>query len=288
VLRLLPSEVLWHARNCVEKPEKWEYEGDSHDEIGYFYKEFPANSDEYNRVLELFKILRGDELPIKRIIAVYNPSLTSRFANNTLLLQERSKAVPWSNSWKDDDFNGLREKVFQEYTQKVNSFSWNNELKVPILAAIHGTGLATAKAISKTGFAALSSLDAGYFGKGIYFSSDSLYSLPYAVRPGVSEPTLILSFVVPGNIYPTVEQHKGPQSLMGKPLRTPGYHSHFVLTNKDGLAISPENILQNVYDEIVIPVEAQVVPAYIIELENSSELQKLYNSFAREIQQKCE
>jgi len=166
--------------------------------------------------------------------------------------------------------------------KKVSSFSWNKDNKVPILAAVHGTGLNIAKSIAKTGFAALASLDSGFYGKGIYFSTCSLYSLPYAtLHPA---PTLIISYVVPGTIYPAIEQHKGPHSLAGKPLRTPGYHSHYVLTQKDGFAISSEKTTP-FYDEIVVPLEAQVVPGFIVVLEDSEKLKEQQELFAREVEQ---
>jgi hypothetical protein len=40
---------------------------------------------------------------------------------------------------------------------------------------VHGTGLEVGQSICGTGFVALSSLDAGYYGKGIYFTTNSLY-----------------------------------------------------------------------------------------------------------------
>jgi len=149
-----------------------------------------------------------------------------------------------------------------------------------VIPAAHGTGLSIAKAISKTGFAALSSLDSGFFGKGIYFSTSSKYALPYAtLQP---DPVIIISYIVPGNIYPTSEQHKGPNSLAGKPLKTPGYNSHYVLTRTDGFALS--NPTESpFYDEIVLPEECQVVPAFIVILDNGDELKKQQDLFEREL-----
>jgi len=87
------------------------------------------------------------------------------------------------------------------------------------------------------------------------------YALPYASLH--AEPAIIISFVAPGNIYPTCEQHKGPASLAGKPLRTPGYNAHYVLTKKDGFAVTQKGE-SPMYDELVVPEESQVAPAFII------------------------
>lgn len=68
----------------------------------------------------------------------------------------------------------------------------------------------------------LSSLDSGFFGQGIYFTSHAMYALPYA-RLHSEAPVLILSYVIPGNAYPVVEQHVGSDdSLMGASLKAPG------------------------------------------------------------------
>jgi len=62
----------------------------------------------------------------------------------------------------------------------VTSYTWNShKTEVPIIPAAHGTDLVVAKQICSSGFAALSSLDAGFYGKGIYFSSSCMYTTPY-------------------------------------------------------------------------------------------------------------
>jgi hypothetical protein len=55
--------------------------------------------------------------------------------------------------------------------------------------------------------ATLSTLDAGYFGRGVYFSSNILYTLPYAFSK--RNPALIISYLNPGNVFPVTEDHKG-------------------------------------------------------------------------------
>jgi len=276
---LLPDEVVWQCKKPLEKKAKgWEYDGN--DEIGYFWKEFPKSSEEFNKVQSLFNGLGGEALPVKSIYGVYNPILMTEFSNNRKMMEEKLEEESWDLDWKEDDETGLRSKINEEYKTKVNQFSWNKDLTVPVIPAVHGTGLSIARAISKTGFAAISSLDSGFFGKGIYFTTASRYALPYATLQ--TDPAIIISYVVPGNIYPTSEQHKGPKSLAGKPLRTPNYNSHYVLTKTDGFAVS--NSAENpFYDEIVLPEECQVVPAFIIELDNGDELKKQQSLFEREL-----
>lgn len=51
--------------------------------------------------------------------------------------------------------------------------------RVQILRAWHGTSLEQAHKILKTGFANLAILDDGWFGKGIYFSTNPEYLLSF-------------------------------------------------------------------------------------------------------------
>jgi len=280
-LNLLQGDISWHCRKALEKKEKWEYFGN--EDFGYFCKEFPPNSSDYNRVTSVFSLLGGDNIPIKRIMGIYNPSVVGAFANSRKLMEEKANSKPWNISWKDDDNEGLRENTIKIYSQKVSTFSWNKNSNVPIIPAVHGTGLSVAKEISKTGFAALASLDSGYFGKGIYFTTSVHYTLPYSALQ--ENPSVIISFIVPGNVFPIIENHRGPSSLAGKPLRTPGYHSHYVLTNKDGYVLESKSHQGGIYDEIVIPEESQIMPSFIIELENGDQLKSQQELFQRDIVQ---
>jgi len=58
--------------------------------------------------------------------------------------------------------------VNQSYNELVASFSWNSSKieDLPIIAVVHGTDEDIAWKIISAGFAALSSLDDGFYGKG--------------------------------------------------------------------------------------------------------------------------
>jgi hypothetical protein len=49
----------------------------------------------------------------------------------------------------------------------------------------------------------LSIIDAGFYGKGIYFSTTAIYTLPYFGTR--KNPALIISWLLPGNVYPVIE-----------------------------------------------------------------------------------
>ena len=129
-----------------------------------------------------------------------------------------------------------------------------------------------ATSIAKKGFAALASLDEGYYGKGIYFTSFCLYTIPYLTNK--KEPALLISLANLGNAYPVIENHKSPETLMGAATKS-GYQSHYVLTQKDGQVSQKPPF----YDEIVLSQESQVVPIYIVKIPRdcSSKLNKIWN-----------
>jgi hypothetical protein len=129
---------------------------------------------------------------------VYNPSLTSSFINHWQVTISRKR-------FSADQFfrvtygkNEQKMAVKARCDKVVEGFNWNvNGNKqteaVPLIAALHGTdyhiaGMLVATStrcvshsekIAQTGFAALSSLDAGFFGKGIYFTSFLRYVFIY-------------------------------------------------------------------------------------------------------------
>lgn len=54
---------------------------------------------------------------------------------------------------------------------------------VHLLQCWHGTSAPVAKTILEGGFAAIAKLDGGWFGKGIYFSSNAAYASKYCQQP---------------------------------------------------------------------------------------------------------
>jgi len=155
------------------------------------------------------------------------------------------------------------------YNKYIEKFSWNinpaDSTLLPVIVAVHGTSRKIADKICNTGFAALSSLDQGYYGQGIYFTCHVPYIFPYVA--GAENPTMVVVLVFPGNVYPVIENPGGDNSLLGKNIKT-GYQSHFVVTTKSG---QPATMLdEEIYDELLVVQESQIVPIYLVELKSSN------------------
>jgi len=88
------------------------------------------------------------------------------------------------------------------------------------------------------------------------------YALPYFGTK--RSPAVIIAYVIPGNIYPVIEDINSNNSFAGAAIKA-GYQSHYVVTERTGMP--PKSICNgNVYDELVIPQESQITPAFVIEI----------------------
>lgn len=278
----LPNGVAWSFLNHnFNFGVGWDQIGSS--DSYYYSKVYSEGSADYKRALSLFQdFLGGSELIILSIRAIFNPVLLRQFINQWELTTERltsGKAVFGKTSYSD---NPNQMWIVQKFNERAHhpKLPWNKDLTCPIIPTAHGTELFLAEKIAQTGFANLSKLDAGYFGSGIYFSTFVMYTLPYFAPK--KKPSVILSYVVPGNIYPVKEHHKSPDSLLGKPLQS-GYNSHYIVTTKSGTCISEERE-GSTYDELVIPLEGQIVPAFIFEISNEN-FKDLNASWDREVEE---
>jgi len=81
-------------------------------------------------------------------------------------------------------------------------------------------------------------------------------------------PVILISFVLPGNIFPVSESHRdNTRSLLGTPIKS-GFQSHYVLVKADG-TVCPQ-IMNQYYDELVIDQEAQILPGFLMEIDRSN------------------
>ena len=114
------------------------------------------------------------------------------------------------------------------------------------------------------------------------------YTLPYCANR--RDPAIIISFLITGNAFPVTEDHKSKDSnLVGyvhgnilssrlfhafsnprfRAALKSGYGCHYVAVTPDGnIADLSEKLAGNseVFDEIVIPQESQITPAFVLRL----------------------
>jgi len=144
-------------------------------------------------------------------------------------------------------------------------YEWNKDVQeqdTAILPVVHGTDKKIANMILTNGFAALSKIDDGWYGKGIYFSSNAQYVIPYfATR---KNPAIMICLLLPGNPYPVTESHLQKPNLFGEHIVS-GHQSHYVVTGANGYPC--QNMNDARYDEYVVDQEVQVVPIFVVEMD---------------------
>jgi len=270
-LKTLPPAVRWQFEQFQENPSGWKKSGSGL--TTYYSKLLEPKGEEWNHMKELFYgFQEADEgMEVLEAYAIYNPTLLTGFVNNKNILEERIKTNSLVFSKKDwlmkKNAEG-KKKVYEMYEARAESIPWNKEEHVKIIPALHGTDYAIATSICSTGFAALSTTDGGWYGKGIYFTTFAMYSVPYFGTK--SDPAVIISYTIIGNTYPVTEPLKSADSLVGASLVS-GYNSHYVVVDSEGhIPDATKDEDQELFDEIVIQQEAQIVPVYVLRFDSQA------------------
>ena len=133
-----------------------------------------------------------------------------------------------------------------------------------LLPCWHGTGDAAASGIIKTGFAALQSTDAGWFGKGMYFAVEAQYSYEhYAVKQ--KGQVLLFCWASCFSAYPVIDgDRKGLEGMANYQ----NYDAHFVPVGKGFQPVA--SLADHNYTEFVVFDQSQCLPSYRVELRDAS------------------
>jgi hypothetical protein len=255
-LSILPANVKWSFEQYQLKPFTWSQSDDK----SYYFKTV-TTTEEYGRLNEILATYGGadNNLIIDSADMIYNPTLLSNFVGCYRVQSHRMEAAPTlfnKKTWILEDESTHRQAVHDTYTTKAAGSD--------IVAAFHATDYSVARSICRTGFATLATIDAGWYGRGIYTSTHVNYVIPYMMNR--QEPALIVTYVIPGNVYPVIESTSADNNLIGSSIIA-GYNSHYICVNSHG-QIPMKGLGE--YDELVVPQESQIVPAYIVRYHRSN------------------
>jgi hypothetical protein len=281
----LPHNWLWDIHHLSESGYKV-----SKTEPAYYYKRVEPSTKEDKLLNVLLENLDVGVIRFSSSYAISNITLAQNFSNHRKLQAQRmqeSGSIFFKRDWDKKSSPELREKTINQFQNYIAMWDWNKGLDIsdsPIVVAAHGTSTKTGWKIVSSGFAALSTLDDGYYGNGIYFSSHCTYTVPYFSMHG--DPCLIICSIIPGNPYPVIEAPNDENSVKGSNLIT-GYQSHYVVTRTNGYPFTQEDYnTENApsYDEIVVFQEAQVLPLFLLVID-SSNIRELVTAYQRQIPQ---
>jgi len=187
---------------------------------------------------------------------VTNPELEDLFQSFQKIIAKRHEESPSlfkRNDWKNMERAAERKETLLQLNRRMARFrpketssqpedppllrkDWNNGRMPFVIPMVQGTSEDAAWKITRNGFGTLSKTDPGFYGKGVYFTSDLGYALRYAPPlEGTGAKMLLISLVTPGNIFPVVEEaylggsgQPNPHGFLGLPCKQ-GYQAHYVL-----------------------------------------------------------
>lgn len=263
----LPQELQFYFN---PKGKDWIAEGNCK------MKEISLSDEVFQRI---WSKCSTDAISVKQVYLVSNSILGASFSNYRSILRQRIIENPILFNKRDwrlkSDRIKLREYVHERFLELASYFEWNDpEETIPIIACLHATDFNTARSISSKGFCALATLDEGFYGKGIYFSTYGSYIAPYFI--GKESPAILVNLVICGNAFPVIEASTDKENYLGKPTVS-GYQSHFVCTKSDGTPIR-QTLTHDESNEIVISQEAQAVPIYIVCVGKGHQLEEFSRS----------
>jgi hypothetical protein len=153
---------------------------------------------------------------IERVYAINNPQLRSAFEIKREVIERQHLNNPGlfrREGWRQLDDSGQRKRMFLSLSSKISQFrsEFNDGSHPFVVPMIHGTREDAAFRMIEGGFgnATATAGDDGYFGRGMYFTSDMRYGKTFAREydeknhPGVK--VFLITLVIPGNPYPVTE-----------------------------------------------------------------------------------
>jgi len=228
---------------------------------------FPLEMEKVRHLLSTFH--NGPSLSISKVYAIDNKRLAQDVESYMLRLTNKHRAAPnifTSNTWQTDRFS-WRQWVLKPFEEMTHKCPWNTSLSTPVVCLLQGTSEEVVWQICQTGYAVVATRDDGWYGRGIYFTSSAQYAMYYAKQNTQGEKILTLNFLVPGAIYPVIEDPRNEsESLVGRPCQK-GHQSHYARVNTQ---LSPQfgypavENTQDTYDELVVFQESQVVLKYVL------------------------
>lgn len=153
----------------------------------------------------LFPLLGGRMDLLKKAYWINNPLLASQFEmfiDSTAAKHRLNPAAFNSQDWRtsgvDVELKALYLAKLEEQLDAGHRI-FNARGVIPV---IQGTHENAAHRIAKNGFGTLSSLDAGWYGQGMYFTSRLPYARIYSRSAGDRALVFVISLAVPGNVLP--------------------------------------------------------------------------------------
>lgn len=231
---------------------------------------------------------------LKNVFLIVNERLQTVFENSIPSMEREAKNPSFKPQWKEMKNPIQRETTIKRFKDISSPFSpvtisWKNGTKetfhnVRVIPAWHGTDIKSSESICESGLAFFGkheghegkSTDKGFFGSGIYLTTNSRYATKIYSKDGI----LVLGWVsVRGDPFPVVADIPPPQKcsdmtmLEGKGAFK-NYNAHYIPV----VSIDPKNEECAIYypcvegqkphcDEIVVFQQQHTLVNFVVELD---------------------
>jgi len=214
----------------------------------------------------------GNNLTPLEVYAVDNSGLRQTFDQKLVRIHEKMENEPdiyARTDWIEDHH---RSRIMENLSDQAHQYDHNTKISPPVIPMIMGVDDPDQVwRLCKHGFSNLTTIEQGYYGNGMYFSSSAEYATNLYTR--LENRVVVVSWVTPGNSYPVIENPNIPrESYIGRNIKQ-GYDSHYALVDGTGLPLSKSKVvafdddnldLSTLYDELVISSEDQILPCYVV------------------------
>jgi len=247
------------------------------------------NSELHRKLGVLFGGLGISLDGVEKVYGVNNPRLRSAFDIKREVIErqhQHNPAIFRREDWRMLEDGPLRRKMHLALSAKIRAFrgEFNDGVHSFVLPMIHGTSESAAYGVVEDGFGQITAKKEGYYGRGMYFTSDLRYANMNAKdvdsqgQPGVK--IFMIALVLPGNAYPVAEHpfmlekdregkerwKRNPEGLIGQPCK-PGYQSHYTIVDSASNSAYPVT-----FDDFDDPERRRVVSDMLVLFEGAQAL----------------
>lgn len=235
------------------------------------------DSPVWQGIVNMFRNRGRNPFHVRSITALHSEDGLKIFEGTLARLEQRRQEGGVFNApMNDDDPHRLStiDRLKQHFLKQPPSLKLAN-----VIFVWHGGSNEAIAGIARNGFADLKRTDKGWFGSGLYSTTDSQYACMYStgevssLRPvGPGPWKVVLAAMAMSNAFPVTraDYPEGQHSCkyQGKPLET-GYYAHAAVVDPtDGYQAARNSIVSDLNPlEVVAAQEAQLLPVAVIEFQ---------------------
>ena len=220
--------------------------------------------DDVQKLLRFYQRAPVEGMEIGQVEVIHHPGKTVAFRERLRELQERTGKPVFQPAWQLEPGNKWRTRIHEQCEDLTREFVDDDFPSVKLMPTWHGTNEIAAASICKGGYAALSSTDDGFFGKGLYFANEAEYS------HRVYGKVLIFNWIAFFSPLPVID---GDMNMLRGKGAHKNYDAHFVpvIGDPKGANYFPTKPNQKpTYTEVVVFENAQCLPRYLVRLRKLS------------------